>query len=130
FKKCYAVIKWLISSTDEGNMMSTTSTTSNTSSFWHTQLEALPPCQFFSSASWQAIESYLTSGPTAQRGHRLVEFIKALDWLTFEEIRPNPFTQFPPQATQRIREEIQDYLQDKQSTRTEQRKKREAYKLK
>ncbi len=98
-------------------------------SYWIASLKALAVSQHFSQATWYAIRCYLESGAISQRGHRLVEFFKTLDWLPLSEIDKKPLKQFSPRDIKRLEQEIQAYLIEKASKRQTDREKRESYRL-
>ncbi len=96
---------------------------------WLKTLDSLPISPFLSKASWDALVQYLQSGSMSQRGYRLVEFFKALDWLPMDEIEPNPLKQFSHQDLHQIQQDIESYFRAKQSKRQAEKEKRETYRL-
>lgn len=90
----------------------------------------LPVFKFLSTASKEALRTYIDSGNPTLRQKRLLEFFKSLDWLPLEEIAVNPIEKLSPDARQRVYQDIQAYFSQKASQREESAERRKAYQLK
>lgn len=96
---------------------------------WLLELSAMPVAPYLSDNAWNILRAYVDGGPTAQRGHRLVEFFKALDWLPYDDIAPNPLQQLSSTEQTVIRSHIDAYFRAKASKREVARTQREDYRL-
>lgn len=84
---------------------------------WEDALAALPVSEFLSSVSWAGLRQFVASGASYQRGHRLVEFFKAIDWLPVSRVTPNPLKQLDQALQQQLQGDIRRYLEDKKAKR-------------
>ncbi len=100
----------------------------DTTTTWDSELAAVPAGKFLSKDAWNALRQYVENGPTRQRGNRVVEFFKALDWLPYEEISPNPLENMAPRQQSRIRRDILRYFEHKANQRDKRREARENHK--
>src|SRR5690348_7158575 len=87
---------------------------------WILEITALPVGSFLSEPTMTALLRFLdqsSGSQRRQRGYRVLEFFKAVDWLPVGEIQPNPLKVLSKGDYQRIQSEIQAYLEDKSQKR-------------
>ena len=90
----------------------------------------MPVFAHLSNDSKRQLEGYLLSGNTAFREKRLLEFFKTVDWVAPAQLGDDRVLQKLAPALQRqLKREIQDYHNNKASSRAENAGKREDYKL-
>jgi hypothetical protein len=91
---------------------------------------ALPVYGHLSADSKHQLEAYLLAGNTAFREKRLLEFFKTVDWVTPGDVSSQRLLhKLPPMLQRQLKREIQDYHNQKASSRAENSGKREDYRL-
>lgn len=114
-----------------------TSTTQSTNKdelhVWYNTLMQVPAARFLSPASKAALKAYVEAARSEQQNRlretRLLEFFKAVDWLSVNDISPNPLTHLTDDQRQQILNELNEYLAHKANQKQHRRQQQKAYRL-
>lgn len=93
-------------------------------------LWSVPVTDYFSPSLREALADYLQQGALTHKTQRLVEFLKALDWLPLAEICPNPLASMPRVMAKGIEAAIGVYYAEKEDKKAVARQKRAIYQQK
>lgn len=90
----------------------------------------LPVFDFLSSDSKRQLENWFTSGNTAFRQKKLLEFFRTIDWISPEDACDDrPLQKLAPGLRSQLNREIEDYRMSRAVKRVENAEKREQYRL-